>query len=100
MKHIFISLSIATFSFMGVSAQEDFKRLDSEENQKNLRIYQEQQEEKLDAIIREQINYYIWDANRRLEAQRIEVQNEREALAAWLKERPAGTVERSNELNK
>lgn len=92
MKRIFICLSIAAFSFMGVSAQENYKRISSEENQRNLRIYQQQQEQELKATIREQTEQYIKDAARRMEAQKLEIQNEREARRARLTHRPAGMV--------
>lgn len=92
MKRIFICLSIAAFSFIGVSAQENYKRISSEENQRNLRIYQQQQEQELKATIREQTEQYIKDAARRMEAQKLEIQNEREARRARLTHRPAGMV--------
>lgn len=94
MKRIFICLSIATFSFMGVSAQDDFNisRINSEENHRNLKVYQQQQEKELQAAIREQTEFYIKDAEKRMEAQKIEIQKEREARRARLTHRPAGMV--------
>lgn len=94
MKRIFICLTIATFSFMGVSAQEDFnlKRMNSEENQKNLRVYQQQQEQELKATIREQTEQHIKDAASRMEAKKIQFKNQLEARRAELTNRPAGML--------
>lgn len=92
MKRIFICLSIAAFSFMGVSAQENYKRISSEENQRNLRVYQQQQEQELKTTIREQTEQYIRDAARRMEAEKIEVQSKLEARRAELTHRPVGMV--------
>ncbi|MBO3098984.1 hypothetical protein [Gelidibacter pelagius] len=94
MKRIFICLSIATFSIMGMSAQEDFnlKKINSEENQRNLRVYQQQQEQELKTTIREQTEQYIRDAARRMEAEKIEVQSKLEARRAELTHRPVGMV--------
>lgn len=94
MKRIIICLSIVTFSYIGVSAQEDFNlnRINSEENQRNLSVYKQQQEQELKTTIREQTEQYIKDAAKRMEAEKIEVQNQLEARRAELTNRPAGMI--------
>ncbi|HUH29509.1 hypothetical protein [Gelidibacter sp.] len=92
MKRIFICLSIATFSIMGMSAQEKFEKINSVENQNNLRVYKQQQEQELKTTIREQTENYIKDAAKRMEAQKTQVQNELEARREQLTNRPAGMV--------
>ncbi len=84
MKRILICLSIATFSIMGVSAQEGTPEY---------RAYMQQQERELQEAIREQTQYHTAEAAKRMATRKREVQNDLEARRAQLTYRPDNMVD-------
>lgn len=86
MKRIFICLSIATLSVMGVYAQEN----DGLKQQQDLKAYQQEQAQLLEAAIRSQTQLHITEAAKRMDVRKREVQNEVDARREQLEYRPAG----------
>ncbi len=86
MKRIFICLSIASLSVLGLHAQEGTPEY---------RAYMQKQEQELQSAIRTQTQHYTSEAAKRMEIRKREVQNELEARREQLTHRPEGIVKYS-----
>lgn len=95
MKRIFIYLSIATLSVAGLYAQDDtnFQKIyqqAKEQQAKDLKVYEQQQEQALQTAIISQRKYYIAEAEKTMLAKKREVQNDLESRRAQLMHRSEG----------
>ncbi len=86
MKRIFICLSIASLSVMGLYAQEN----EGLKQQQDLKAYQQEKATQLQLAIRTQTQLYISEATNRMDARKREVQNEVDARREQLMYRPSG----------
>lgn len=79
MKRIIMCLSIAALSISGVYAQDT-----------GLKAYQQKQEQELQQTIRVQKQQYVQEAQTRMQAKKMEVQNDLESRRTELMYRPEG----------
>lgn len=97
MKRIFICLSIAVLSVAGLHAQqkdqltpEQVHQQLVERQKQDLKVYQQEQAQQLQATIRSQTQSNVTEAAKRMETRKREVQNEVNARREQLEYRPAG----------
>ena len=86
MKRIILCLSIAALSVTGVYAQD--KGAQSTQNEKDLKVYKQEQEQLMQKAIQSQEQHYIMEATKTRDSKIREAQQDLESRRAQLLHRP------------
>lgn len=90
MKRLIMCLSIAALSVTGIYAQD--KGQNKQQQDQDLRAYQQKQEKELQDAIRSQKEHYIMEATKTMDTKKTEAKNDLESRRSQLMHRPEGMV--------